>query len=377
MNLRVKLGAVLFAVLLASTVALAWVEAHRTLRLMVDSLSASGRLVIDQTFELMRTSLGQARGDLLDALRGDREVRAFLQSSQALGQGVLYVRIEKPGGAAVAGTNGGVSSGREPRPFALLERELGALSPFAVVRALSSNRIYEMSREVQVNDRPFVTIKVGLSTVLIASRVRRELVQIARVAGGALAASLVVSIVFVGFVLRPVAAITLGVERLSTGEDAVALRVKTHDELGALAEKFNQLSQRIRSDRTRWESERGQFLNVFRSITDGVVLLDSGGTVLFANAEAQGRLGLPAGGLAEGKSLRTLLGAEHPVLRLVDAVWGAGSEVHDVPVEIGRQGSAGRLLVSVSALGQGANPPGLLIVLRDLEPVQELGRALD
>ena len=103
------------------------------------------------------------------------------------------------------------------------------------------------------------------------------------------------------FMLRPIAAITSGFEQIASGRDEVNLRVEARDELGTLAEKFNDLSRRIKSSRVQWETERGQFINIFRSITDAVLLLDSSGAVLFANAEAQGRLGLPAGGLAEGK----------------------------------------------------------------------------
>ena len=85
-------------------------------------------------------------------------------------------------------------------------------------------------------------------------------------------------------------------EQLALGRAEVSLSIGARDELGHLAEKFNHLSQRIRYDRKQWENERGQLFNIFRSITDAVVLLDASGMVLFANAEAQTRLALPAAG---------------------------------------------------------------------------------
>ena len=84
--------------------------------------------------------------------------------------------------------------------------------------------------------------------------------------------------------------------------------IPAHDEFGTLAEKFNQLSRRIKNDRAQWETERGQFFNIFRSITDALLLLDARGHVLFANTEAQGKLGLPAGGSSDGRPLNLLLG---------------------------------------------------------------------
>ena len=39
--------------------------------------------------------------------------------------------------------------------------------------------------------------------------------------------------------------------------------------------------------------------------------------VRFSNDDAQGRLGLPAGGLAQGKALAALIGESHPLVRVV------------------------------------------------------------
>src|SRR5216683_456623 len=150
-----------------------------------------------------------------------------------------------------------------------------------------------------------------------------------------------------------------------------------HDELSTLAEKFNHLSQRIRTDRSQWENERGQFFNIFSSITDAVILLDAEGMVLFANAEAQTRLKLPAGGGADGKPLALLLGHEHPLARMVETSYAVGTEVHDVALELREDAAISRFLVSIFSLGRGPGPPGLLVIVRDLKPVQELENVVD
>ncbi len=57
--------------------------------------------------------------------------------------------------------------------------------------------------------------------------------------------------------------------------------------------------------------------DALRSIRDAVLLIDSDSTLLFSNTEAQEVLGLPTGGAGEGKSLRLLVGAEHPLMQLI------------------------------------------------------------
>ena len=64
----------------------------------------------------------------------------------------------------------------------------------------------------------------------------------------------------------------------------------------------------MRAERSQWENERGRLVDVFRSITDAILLLDAEGLLLFANDEAAKRLGLDAaGGKSEGKTLALLL----------------------------------------------------------------------
>ena len=88
-------------------------------------------------------------------------------------------------------------------------------------------------------------------------------------------------------------------------------------------------------------------------------------------------LGLPAGGVSEGKSLRLLLGAEHPLMQLIGPALAAGTEVRDVALEIGDRFDRRRFLVSALSLGQGRESAGLLLIMRDLEQVRELETVVD
>jgi two-component system, NtrC family, sensor histidine kinase AtoS len=133
----------------------------------------------------------------------------------------------------------------------------------------------------------------------------------------------------------------------------------------------------VRSDRVQWEDERGRFINIFRSIDDAVLLLDHDGVVRFSNDDAQGRLGLPAGGLAIGKSLGELIGDNHPLARMVRTARAAATELRDVAIEEGSGREKSRLLVSIFPLGGDPAHAGQLVIARDLDPVQRLESVVD
>jgi signal transduction histidine kinase len=373
MGFRGKLALVFASLLIVAVTAISALEFERTTRLMVSNLDDAGVALANQIFEQMRVALGQHHGDAVTALRSDPAISSSLRSAQAFTKGVVYARIEGVDGSLIAGTPlGSYNVSLQIRPFEELSGEVSRHFPLEQLRSLWNERVYEISRPVEMNAKPFAVIKVGLSTALVEREVRATLKGIFTVALIGVVLALVGGAIAGAFFLRPVAAIASGVEELASGKSDFRVSVAAHDEFGTLAEKFNQLSRRIKNDRAQWETERGQFFNIFRSITDALLLLDARGHVLFANAEAQGKLGLPAGGLADGRPLALLLGRDHPLNRMIENAYVVGSEVRDVAMELGRGTTAMRVLVSIFSLGQGPEPPGLLVIVRDLEPVQEL-----
>lgn len=373
-SLRGKVALLCSVLLAVATLTVSVLEIGRASRLMVSELGGSGELLVAQTFEQMRAVLRTTSTDPVAALRGDPSLHALFSASQAFGKGVSYLRIEDAAGDLILSAPEEVSGTPLPPvyPFADLEQAVHRWWPLAPYWVLWSGRVYETSKAVEINQRPFAVIKVGLSTDLIASEVRHTVDEIVRIGSFTIALSLLAAMVLSRLLLRPVLALTTSVEQLAIGDDEVSVAIARNDEFGALADKFNQLSRRISADRRQWETERGHFVSVLRTITDAILLLDRRGSILFANNEAHGRLGLPAGGVADGKALTLLLGKSHPLSEMISTAYALGTEVHDVPIELKNHNERARFLVSISPLGQGPEPPGLLVVVRDLDPVQKL-----
>jgi signal transduction histidine kinase len=377
MGLRTKIAAIFVPLLLLAVLAVSATEANHAVGVMVEDLGDSGNVLVNETFEQIRTALALSQGDPVVALRQDKSLAALLSSSSAFGKGVVYARVVTLNGDLVAGSGGDAVNGALPRPFAELKRAASRWSPFVRLRPLWGEHIYEISAPVEINRRPFALIKVGLSTALITTEVRRAVANVMFIAAVVIVISLLAALLAGALLLAPVAAITAEVEQLAAGRDSGNLLIRGRDELSALARKFNELSQRVRSDRVQWEDERGRFINIFRSIDDAVLLLDAGGLIRFSNDDAQGRLGLPAGGLAQGKALAALIGESHPLVRVMRTAKAAGTELRDVAIEEGHGKDKSRLLVSIFPLGRDPARAGQLVIVRDLDPVQRLESVVD
>jgi signal transduction histidine kinase len=375
MGLRAKIAAIFVPLLVAAVLAVSATEINHAMRVMVDDLGDSGSVLVNQSFEQIRTALANGHGDPAATLRGDRALAAFLASSNAFGKGVVYVRVETLDGTLIAGTP--PADGAKARPFEQLSQAAARWSPLARIRPLWGEHVYEISAPVEIDHKPFALIRVGLSTALIAAEVHRAVASVLIIAAVVIVMSLLGALLSGALLLAPVAAISAGFEQLAAGADTGSLKVRGRDELSALAEKFNQLSRRVRLDRVQWEDERGRFMNIFRSIDDAVLLLDSEGIVRFSNDEAQGRLGLPAGGLAHGRALAALVGEDHPLVRVVMTAKAAATELRDVAIEQGRGKHKVPLLVSIFPLGRDPAHAGQLVIVRDLNPVQQLESVVD
>lgn len=382
MGLRAKLPTTFLVLLAAAIIAASAIHLDRMLRLMAHGVVTSADRCGKEVFEQVRLALSQPGvTDPVATLRDDHALQAAIRSSLAFSEYVVYLRIVSIDGHDLVGSDTDTAADnvadKSVLPIADLERLSDSPWPLSLVRALWSDHVYEMSRSIDINSQPFGFIKVGVSTGLIASQVHRVVESVAIVTLAAVVVTMLVALALTNLILRPVLAVTSSMEQLAAGNTDVNLNVQGRDEFSNLADKFNILSRRIRAERHRWESERGGMFDALRSIRDAVMLIDSDGTLLFSNSEAQGVLGLPGGGAGEGKSLRLLLGAEHPLMQLIGPALAAGTEVRDVAFEIGDRFERRRFLVSILSLGQGRESAGLLVIMRDLEQVRELETVVD
>ena len=378
MGLRTKIAAIFVPLLVIAVLAVSATEANHAVGVMVESLGDSGNLLVNETFEQIRTALEHSKGDPIAVLRQDQGLAALLSSSRAFGKGVVYARVVTPNGDLIAGTSADAVRGAPPRPFAELEEAASRWSPLARIRPLWGEHVYEISSPVEIDQRPFALIKVGLSTALIATEVHRAVANVLFIAIAVMVISLLGALLAGALLLAPVAAITAEVERLAAGRDSSSLLVRGRDELSSLARKFNELSHRVRSDRVQWEDETRPFHQYFSLDRRCRAAARPRRHRAFLQRRCAGASWTSRRRPRAGQSaLAALIGESHPLVRVLRTARAAATELRDVAIEEGRGRDKARLLVSIFPLGGDSTRAGQLVIVRDLDSVQQLETVVD
>jgi two-component system, OmpR family, phosphate regulon sensor histidine kinase PhoR len=93
---------------------------------------------------------------------------------------------------------------------------------------------------------------------------------------------------------QPVQQLTEGAARIAAGDYGQKVYLTGHDEVGTLARTFNYMSTRLAEQFTQLEEDRQQLRTILSSMVEGVVALDAGQAILFANERAAQLLGFQA-----------------------------------------------------------------------------------
>ena len=97
----------------------------------------------------------------------------------------------------------------------------------------------------------FGSIRIGVSTLLMRSQLRRSVLNDALFTGAAaLAIAVFVAGVLSQLLLRPIHVLRSGLTRLGQGEFGVTLDLPAGDEFGELGDFFNTVSQQLSADRS-------------------------------------------------------------------------------------------------------------------------------
>ncbi|MHC5268222.1 cell wall metabolism sensor histidine kinase WalK [Enterococcus sp. LJL98] len=141
----------------------------------------------------------------------------------------------------------------------------------------------------------------------------------------AIGIAIIVSVLIARSITQPIGEMREQAVRIAKGDYSHKVEIKAQDELGQLAESFNQLAERIEETQEAMESERNRLDSVLTHMTDGVVATDRRGKVITINEmalsllnvkqeEAIGQSILSLFELDEEYSLRSLLESTEEML---------------------------------------------------------------
>jgi len=88
-------------------------------------------------------------------------------------------------------------------------------------------------------------------------------------------------------ITRPVRQITKAAEGIAAGKLDQQISIRTKDEIGRLGRAFNEMSTSLKNTMATIVDERSKLATVLSSITDGVVMTDSEGSIVLVNPAAE------------------------------------------------------------------------------------------
>jgi signal transduction histidine kinase len=310
-----------------------------------------------------------------EALQTDGGIRAILESIVGYSRIVTYAAIVNPDGEAVAHSfqplEGTVML--EQENFAPIA-EGGALEQ---LKAVFSDRTYEISEPILAGSQEFATIRIGVSPLLVRPELQAALRAAAGTVFAVLGFSMLVAMLLAQWMLRPIHVIQSGLSRLGRGELDVRLDLP-EGEFKDLGSSFEAVSAQLAALGKASTSEppdphtvrpggSAEFESVMENLEDAVALFSPRGDLIFNNA-AMRALAIPS------------LPPSHPARQLVERTLAGRKSQGPISQVFATGGSpegAERLLMSHAIEDTNGRFLGAMLVARNLGYLSQVHSTLN
>jgi signal transduction histidine kinase len=229
--------------------------------------------------------------------------------------------------------------------------------------------LYEVRLPLELNQQPFGTIRVGVSTVLL----RNEITQRLQHAGIFSAISIFVSLLLAAglshIALGPLEQISRRLDNVTAGEpEPVSEEEAGHDEYGLVSLKIAHLGRQMRDAREIFSALKDNVDQIMGNLQDGLMLFTRDARVVLVSASVERFLGRPR---------RELLGYTVKEIFSPDSALGAlvldGFHLRHAIAQRETESSNGKMVqVSLDFIQERGSPIGALLTLRDAESVRRI-----
>ena len=248
-------------------------------RLSLKESASRGELLKQAIYQRAREVVPEAK-DPYVALQQDGGIRSLLDSSVAYSPNVLYAAITNRDGVAVV--HSFVSDEGKPLPDQDELETIVDRNPIALLRAVISDRTFEVRQPLLFGDQQFGTIRIGVSTILVKNELRTAFRYALQSVVVALILSTIVAMLLAQWMLRPIHVIQSGLTRLGRGELDVRLDLP-EAEFKDLDSSFAAVSAQLSESRARALTQPTDFESIVENLEDAVALFSPEGRPMFSN----------------------------------------------------------------------------------------------
>jgi len=197
----------------------------------------------------------------------------------------------------------------------------------------------------------------------------------------AIALGLAVSVVLAGRIVRPIQKMQTATQKIAAGNYNVEIHTETEDELGTLAEQFNEMAAELKSFHAlnveKILAEQRKNEAILRSIDDGLLVVDAEYAIVDINPTAEWVLGT-AREAAEGQHVMDVLQNERLFNHIRGTIESDESSVPHQPTDTlpaDRNGETRHFQFVVHPIHEASGERlAAVLLLRDVTELQELNR---
>jgi PAS domain S-box-containing protein len=346
-------------------------------RRTLEEIDRQAQLLTRQIYGFSARAISRAPGqEPAGALAGDQELRDFLNLAVQYSPHALYIAITDTAGRAIVDTNTRDRGARLPnRPHWATLLSYNAIRRGWVLTG-REDRIYEIVLPLTLDRAPFGAIRIGIALSLVKGELREPIAQSVLFGGVALVGALAVALGLSTLTLRPIRRIARDVQRLERGEFDIAAAEGPDDEFGQIAAQLQRLGRELHADRIQAQTQNARYRDIVDHLEDGLLFVDGAQRLQFANRAAALILGGSVTA-AQDRALTDVLGAAHPIPRLIQHALGESASVQSVSVKIPSDGGSTDCMVSVFPVRAGGQDlEGALVLMKDLRALTVSARTL-
>ena len=229
-------------------------------------------------------------------------------------------------------------------------------------------KVYEVVLPLERNDRSFLFVKVGISTVFLRSTLRPQLNGALFFSGITIVVSLLLAAGLSNLALSPLEAISRRLDEMSSGHiSSTAQEIRT-DEYGAVSTKIERIGLQMRSVNEVFSALQENVDQLMANLQDGLMLFTRDGHAVLVSASIETFL---------NKSRHEMLGHEvHEIFSRETAIGRVVLESfeHHRPLSTYEftNESGRRLQASLDFIEENGERLGALLTLRDAESMRQI-----
>jgi signal transduction histidine kinase len=312
------------------------------------------------------------------ALRQDQGLSALLNSVILYSPTVFDIAIVDWDGRALLSTDVGEKDQfLQARPdFA----EIRNRNLWHVARVIFGKpRVYDVSLDLQRNDQPFLTVRVGIRSSFLSYNFKPRLFGALTYSGIAIAGALVVAAFLANLALRPLTQISERLDAFTQAESAGELESDSSDDaVVQVSYKIERLGRRMRNVEEVFSALKENLDQIMTNLEDGILLFTRDARAVLVSDSVERFLGLRRNQVL-GAEIHEVFDRTTRLGAMIRDAFDAGVSIlqEEITTETGRRVQISLDFIHDDHQSDRRQTLGALLTLHDLESVREIESELE